>query len=164
VHNETLSVAANARQQCRLFVPRNQRLRPSPSSNRLCGWASRFNCCSPGITSDSILRSKKERERVSDSPAMISVPRLCPKCGSEIPADAPEKGCPGCLLENGLGLLPDPRVAAGAASTVTMTKADQCGSAENFGARMLRLLLTTAKKQRGPPRHWGNSATTHYWK
>jgi eukaryotic-like serine/threonine-protein kinase len=65
---------------------------------------------------------------------MISVPRLCPKCGSEIPADASEKGCPGCLLENGLGLLPDPRVAAGAASTVTMTKADQCGSAENFGA------------------------------
>jgi serine/threonine protein kinase/Tfp pilus assembly protein PilF len=33
---------------------------------------------------------------------MISAPRLCPKCGSEIPADAPEGGCPGCLLENGL--------------------------------------------------------------
>jgi len=41
---------------------------------------------------------------VSDSPAMISAPRVCPKCGSEIPADAPEEGCPGCLLENGLGL------------------------------------------------------------
>src|SRR5262245_31227069 len=38
---------------------------------------------------------------------MISAPRLCPKCGSEIPADAPEKGCPSCLPENGLGLLPD---------------------------------------------------------
>jgi hypothetical protein len=49
-----------------------------------------FNCCSPGVTSDSILRSKKERERVSDSPAMISAPRVCPKCGGEIPADAPE--------------------------------------------------------------------------
>src|SRR5215813_6007161 len=69
--------------------------------------SSRFNCCSPGVTSDSILRSKKERECVSDSPAMISAPRLCPKCGSEIPADAPEKGCPSCLPENGLGLLPD---------------------------------------------------------
>src|SRR5499426_2816219 len=36
---------------------------------------------------------------------MISALRLCPKCGSEIPADAPEGGCPGCLLESGLRLL-----------------------------------------------------------
>src|SRR5262249_7658704 len=28
-----------------------------------------------------------------------------PKCGVEIPADAPEGGCPGCLLESGLHLL-----------------------------------------------------------
>src|SRR4029077_8367265 len=38
---------------------------------------------------------------------MISVLRPCPKCGAEIPADAPEGGCPGCLLESGLGLLAD---------------------------------------------------------
>src|SRR5438067_5724777 len=44
---------------------------------------------------------------------MISATRLCPKCGSEIPADAPEGGCPGCLLESRLGLLPDAPVAAG---------------------------------------------------
>src|SRR5438046_7966349 len=44
---------------------------------------------------------------------MISATRLCPKCGSEIPADAPEGGCPGCLLESGLGLLPDAPVPAG---------------------------------------------------
>src|SRR5256886_540922 len=44
---------------------------------------------------------------------MISATRLCPKCGSGIPADAPEGGCPGCLLESGLGLLPDAPVAAG---------------------------------------------------
>jgi serine/threonine protein kinase len=36
---------------------------------------------------------------------MISTFRLCPKCGAEIPADAPEGGCPGCLLESGLNLL-----------------------------------------------------------
>ena len=36
---------------------------------------------------------------------MTSALRLCPKCGSEIPADAPEGGCPGCLLESGLNLL-----------------------------------------------------------
>jgi serine/threonine protein kinase len=39
---------------------------------------------------------------VSDSPAMISAPRVCQKCGSEIPADAPEGGCPGCLLRTAL--------------------------------------------------------------
>src|SRR2546425_3833580 len=36
---------------------------------------------------------------------MISALRLCPRCGAEIPADAPEGGCPGCLLESGLNLL-----------------------------------------------------------
>ena len=67
---------------------------------------------------------------MSDSPAMISAPKLCPKCGAEIPADAPEGGCPGCLLQNGLDLLPDARDA----STVISTKADQGGSAEKSGA------------------------------
>src|SRR4029453_4240006 len=61
---------------------------------------------------------------------MIKAPRLCLKCGLEIPADAPEGGCPSCLLENGLGLLPDAQVTARDASTVISTKADECGSAE----------------------------------
>ena len=34
--------------------------------------------------------------------SLISAPRLCQKCGSEIPGDAPEGGCPGCLLETAL--------------------------------------------------------------
>src|SRR5947209_4283355 len=55
---------------------------------------------------------------------MTSVRRFCPKCGAEIPADAPEGGCPGCLLATGLGLLPDAPVAAG----------DNGGSAENVEA------------------------------
>src|SRR5438046_639647 len=38
---------------------------------------------------------------------MTSVLRICAKCGAEIPADAPEGGCPGCLLETGLSLLAD---------------------------------------------------------
>src|SRR3989441_5298410 len=42
---------------------------------------------------------------MSDSPMMISALKVCPKCGAEIPADAPEGGCPGCLLESGLNLL-----------------------------------------------------------
>jgi serine/threonine protein kinase/Tfp pilus assembly protein PilF len=42
---------------------------------------------------------------------MISALRLCPKCGAEIPADAPEGGCPGCLLESGLRLLDEESVA-----------------------------------------------------
>src|SRR5256884_986755 len=44
---------------------------------------------------------------------MTSATRLCPKCGSEIPADAPEGGCPGCPLESGPALVPDAAVAAG---------------------------------------------------
>src|SRR5881396_1063330 len=44
---------------------------------------------------------------------MISALRVCPKCGAEIPADAPEGGCPGCLLESGLNLLSDEAVAGG---------------------------------------------------
>jgi serine/threonine protein kinase/Tfp pilus assembly protein PilF len=36
---------------------------------------------------------------------VISITRVCTKCGAEIPADAPEGGCPGCLLESGLRLL-----------------------------------------------------------
>jgi serine/threonine protein kinase/tetratricopeptide (TPR) repeat protein len=34
---------------------------------------------------------------------MISAPRLCPKCGSEIPSDAPEGDCTFCLLQVGIG-------------------------------------------------------------
>src|SRR6266404_8591028 len=33
---------------------------------------------------------------------MPPVSRVCQKCGTEIPADAPEGGCPGCLLETAL--------------------------------------------------------------
>jgi serine/threonine protein kinase/Tfp pilus assembly protein PilF len=62
---------------------------------------------------------------------MISALRLCPKCGSEVPADAPEGGCPGCLLEFGLGLLLDSPVAACDASTVILKGADDGSSAEN---------------------------------
>jgi serine/threonine-protein kinase len=36
---------------------------------------------------------------------MISALRTCPKCGAEIPVDAPDGACPGCLLESGLGAL-----------------------------------------------------------
>src|SRR5437016_9803436 len=33
---------------------------------------------------------------------MPPVIRVCQKCGTEIPADAPDGGCPGCLLETAL--------------------------------------------------------------
>src|SRR5262245_36813925 len=69
---------------------------------------------------------------MSDSPAMISAPRLCPKCGAEIPSDAPEGGCPCCLLH--VGLLPETLKTARDAPTVTATEADQNGSAENVAA------------------------------
>jgi TolB-like protein/predicted Ser/Thr protein kinase/Flp pilus assembly protein TadD len=36
---------------------------------------------------------------------MNSALRLCPRCGAEIPADAPEGSCPGCLYEAALNAL-----------------------------------------------------------
>src|SRR6185312_14441363 len=56
-----------------------------------------------------MLRSKRG-ESARDSPIMTSALRFCPRCGSEIPADAPEGGCPGCLLESGLRLLDEEAV------------------------------------------------------
>ena len=73
---------------------------------------------------------------MSDSPAMISAPRLCPKCGAEIPSDAPEGGCPGCLLENGLALqcAKSVTVRDSCAAAVAWAKADDNGSLENVKA------------------------------
>ena len=34
---------------------------------------------------------------------MTSAPRVCPSCGAEIPADAPEGSCIFCLLQAGIG-------------------------------------------------------------
>ena len=53
--------------------------------------------------------------------------RVCPKCGAEIPADAPEGGCPGCLLESGLRLLDEEAVAGVDLSAVALAKADDPG-------------------------------------
>ena len=61
---------------------------------------------------------------------MISALRVCPKCGTEIPADAPEGGCPGCLLESGLNLLSDEAVAGGDLSAIASAKADDLGHAD----------------------------------
>src|SRR6266446_9880986 len=61
---------------------------------------------------------------------MTSALRLCPKCGAEIPADAPEGGCPGCLLATGLGLLPDSPVAVGGSSAVAAEMLRELGDYE----------------------------------
>ena len=63
---------------------------------------------------------------------MITVTRVCTKCGAEIPADAPEGGCPGCLLESGLRLLDEEAVAGVDSSAVapTPSAAAKAGSAK----------------------------------
>src|SRR6476646_2550110 len=86
------------------------------------GRASRFNCCRSSVTSARILRSK-EGECTCDPPIMTSALRPCPKCGSEIPAEAPEGACPGCLLENGLRRVPAAPVAA----------SGDCGAVDSTG-------------------------------
>jgi TolB-like protein/Tfp pilus assembly protein PilF len=65
---------------------------------------------------------------------MTTVIRICPKCGAKIPSDAPEGGCPCCLLKAGFGPVPETLIAARDASTIIATKADQGGSAENVEA------------------------------
>ena len=61
---------------------------------------------------------------------MKLVSRVCPKCGWEIPADAPEGGCPGCLLESGLRILSDEAIAGGDLSAVASAKADDPGQVD----------------------------------
>src|SRR6516162_4529870 len=51
------------------------------------------------------IRAVHDRECASDSPIMISAPRVCRKCGAEIFADAPEGLCTACLFETGLNLI-----------------------------------------------------------
>ena len=51
-------------------------------------------------TSGRIFRIKEGRH--ASTPEMRTVLRVCRKCGTEIPADAPEGGCPGCLLQTAL--------------------------------------------------------------
>ena len=72
---------------------------------------------------------------------MISALRLCPRCGAEIPADAPEGGCPGCLLETGLGLPPDARATrVDAPSRVDKVSRDDVALACKKSARAAELL------------------------
>jgi TolB-like protein/Tfp pilus assembly protein PilF/tRNA A-37 threonylcarbamoyl transferase component Bud32 len=58
---------------------------------------------------------------------MTSALRLCPRCGAEIPPDAPEGGCPGCLLENALNGLASESVVGLDSSAVALAKADDSG-------------------------------------
>src|SRR6201993_4593464 len=67
---------------------------------------------------------------------MISALRPCPKCGSEIPADAPEGGCPGCLLESGLRLLADEAAAEG----VDLGHIDKPARAASRSERLVEML------------------------
>jgi serine/threonine protein kinase/Tfp pilus assembly protein PilF len=63
---------------------------------------------------------------------MSSVIRLCPKCGGEIPVDAPEGGCPGCLLESGLGLFEEALLAGVDSSGAASAKADDPGRVDTL--------------------------------
>src|SRR5436189_2539097 len=76
---------------------------------------------------------------------MISALRPCPKCGVQIPPDAPEGGCPGCLLETGLGLPPDP---GGDPSAIASAKGDDGGSAENVEANTVAAARRSKKAAR----------------
>src|SRR5438874_9379339 len=79
---------------------------------------------------------------------MTSALRFCPKCGAQIPPDAPEGGCPGCLLETGLGLLSDPPVPGGDPSAIASAKGDDGGCAENVEANTVAAARRSKKAAR----------------
>jgi serine/threonine protein kinase/Flp pilus assembly protein TadD len=66
------------------------------------------------------------------------VSRVCERCGAEIPADAPEGGCPGCLLESGLGLFDEAFVAGVDSSAVALAKADDPGHVDKSARAISR--------------------------
>ncbi len=76
---------------------------------------------------------------------MTSALRFCPKCGAQIPPDAPEGGCPGCLLETGLGLPPDP---GGDPSAIASAKGDDGRCAENVEANAVAAARRSKKAAR----------------
>jgi TolB-like protein/Tfp pilus assembly protein PilF/predicted Ser/Thr protein kinase len=78
---------------------------------------------------------------------MTSALRFCPKCGAQIPPDAPEGGCPGCLLETGLGLLLD-RPPGGNPSAIASAKGDHGVSAENVEANAVTAARRSKKAAR----------------
>src|SRR6266487_485453 len=53
---------------------------------------------------------------------MTSALRLCPKCGTQIPADTRQGVCPACLLERGLGLLEEESVVGVSSSVEAAAK------------------------------------------
>jgi serine/threonine protein kinase/Tfp pilus assembly protein PilF len=70
---------------------------------------------------------------------MTSALRLCPKCGTQIPADTRQGVCPACLLERGLGLLEDEFIpgvgsSAEAAAKPGSAKADDLGGGDHVRA------------------------------
>src|ERR1700745_3517226 len=85
---------------------------------------------------------------------MIGAPRLCPKCAAESPADAPEGSCPGCLLENGLGLQRGESITVrdSRAAAVAWSKADDSGSIENVKASATPASHESAKPSRAADR------------
>jgi serine/threonine protein kinase len=58
---------------------------------------------------------------------MVTVIRICRRCGANIFSSAPEEVCPGCLLESGLRLLEEEALAGGGLSAVASAKADELG-------------------------------------
>src|SRR5215467_2546152 len=75
------------------------------------------------------IRAVHDGERASASPIMSNAPRVCPKCGAEIFADAPEGLCTACLFQAGLHLFAhddESTWEGGSASPKTMTSRD-CG-------------------------------------
>src|SRR6266568_293819 len=66
------------------------------------------------------------RESTRETPTMLSVIRICRKCGAKIFSDAPEGLCPRCVLKTALAM-PADCVVGDDSSAVASAKADDPG-------------------------------------
>jgi hypothetical protein len=60
---------------------------------------------------------------------VISVIRVCGRCGAKISTDATREVCPACLLETGLGFLTDEPVAGGDSFAIAAYSAEAAAKA-----------------------------------
>src|SRR5215831_2784451 len=84
--------------------------------------------CSQTNEDRDVLRRSRFPKTLRGKAAVITVMRVCCKCGSKLLTDAPQGLCGLCLFKTALVPLLDESVATGHLSAVALAKADDGGS------------------------------------
>jgi TolB-like protein/predicted Zn-dependent protease/predicted Ser/Thr protein kinase len=85
-----------------------------------------------------------QRETAGATPTMISVIRICRKCGAKIFSDAPEGMCTRCVLKIALAMTPEVSVA-GVDSSAVAAKVDDAGRANKLAGNDVPLTADSRK-------------------